>query len=368
MEKTLELLKTLAGIPAPSGNEMALGKYVYQYMKTFAPEVAVDRLGNVMACVTGRKPGATRILLTAHQDEVSFMVRKIDPDGFIRIQRNGGIPEKNLLGLNVLLMTDKGLMTGLIGTRSHHLTSQEERYQVVPIMDLYIDCGFASAEEAEKAGIHVGTPVVYQRTFYINGSRIFSNALDDRIGLTSILEVGRRIAEKKDAVDAEVWIGTSVQEEWSLRGVIPLTRAVKPDAVLCCDMYPATDTPDLTGIADIALGHGPVISEYNFHGRGTLMGLIPDAALRDTALRAAAELGIPIQRGVLIGVLTDAAYVQTEENGIATLDVAIPARYSHSACESSDIGDLKEYLDLLEKLIELYPKQENKNRRDLIMA
>ena len=213
MEKTLELLKTLAGIPAPSGNEMALGKYVYQYMKTFAPEVEVDRLGNVMACVTGRKPGATRILLTAHQDEVSFMVRKIDPDGFIRIQRNGGIPEKNLLGLNVLLMTDKGLMTGLIGTRSHHLTSQEERYQVVPIMDLYIDCGFASAEEAEKAGIHVGTPVVYQRTFYINGSRIFSNALDDRIGLTSILEVGRRIAEKKDAVDAEVWIGTSVQEE-----------------------------------------------------------------------------------------------------------------------------------------------------------
>ena len=67
-------------------------------------------------------------------------------------------------------------------------------------------------------------------------------------------------------------------------------------------------------------------------------------------------------------MLTDAAYVQTEENGIATLDVAIPARYSHSACESSDIGDLKEYLDLLEKLIELYPKQENKNRRDLIMA
>lgn len=64
MEKTLELLKTLAGIPAPSGNEMALGKYVYQYMKTFAPEVEVDRLGNVMACVTGRKSGATRILLT----------------------------------------------------------------------------------------------------------------------------------------------------------------------------------------------------------------------------------------------------------------------------------------------------------------
>lgn len=367
MEESLNLLKTLAGIPAPSGNEMNLGKYIYKYMQTFAPEVNVDRLGNVMACVTGRKPGALRILLTAHQDEVSFMIRKIEPDGFLKIQRNGGIPEKNLLGLNVLLMTDKGLMTGLIGTRSHHLTSQEDRYKVVPIMDLYIDCGFKSAQEALDAGIHVGTPVVYQRTFYVNGRRIFSNALDDRIGLTAILEVGKRIAAKKD-VQAEVWIGASVQEEWSLRGVLPLTRAVQPDAVLCCDMYPATDTPDLQGIADIALGGGPVISEYNFHGRGTLMGLIPDAALRDAALEAAKELNMTIQRGVLIGVLTDAAYVQTVGNGIATLDVAIPARYSHSACESSDLQDWKEYLDLLEKLIEVYPRQEKKSRRDIIMG
>lgn len=368
MKETLELLKELTNIPAPSGNEMTLSKYIYHYMKTFAEEVDADNLGNVMACVTGRKPGAVRILLTAHQDEVSFIVRKIEPNGFIKIQRTGGIPEKNLLGLVVLLMTDKGICTGLIGTRSHHLTSQEERYQVVPMMDLYIDAGFTSAEEAAEAGVHVGTPVVYQRTFYVNGHRIFSNALDDRIGLASILQVGKRIASRKDEMDAEVWIGTNVQEEWSLRGIIPLTRMVEPDAVLCCDMYPATDTPDLKGIADLGLGNGPVISEYNFHGRGTLMGLIPDAALRDTALEAARQLGIAVQRGVLIGVLTDAAYVQTEGKGIATLDIAIPARYSHSAVESSDLRDLKEYMDLLERLIEIYPGRAAKNRRDLIVS
>lgn len=366
MEETLRLLEELTSIGAPSGNEVPLAKYLSNYMRSFAEEVVVDHLGNVMGRITPAKPDAPRIMISAHMDEVSFMVHKIQPDGFLKITRNGGIPEKNLLGQLVELLGDEGPVKGLIGTRSHHLTGMDQRYQVVPIEDLFVDAGFRSKEEAEAAGIRVGTPVVYKRTFFRSGSRVFSNALDDRIGITAMLEAGKRLA--KERVDAEIWLVGSVQEEWSLRGILPATRYLKPDMALCIDIYPATDTPDLSTKADLGLGKGPVISEYNFHGRGTLMGLIPDQALRDTAIEAARQGGIPIQRGALIGVLTDASYVQYEGTGIATLDMAIAARYSHSAVESSDIEDLRLLIDLIIRTALLWPAMPKKTRKDLILS
>ncbi|XID90749.1 M42 family metallopeptidase [Paenibacillaceae bacterium WGS1546] len=366
MKETLDLLKKLTEIGAPSGNEIPLARFLVDYMRSFAQEVEVDRLGNVMALVTPRKPGAKRIMISAHMDEVSFMVHKIQQNGFIKITRNGGIPEKNLLGQLVELLSDQGSISGLIGTRSHHLTGVEQRYQVVPIEDLFIDAGFRSKEEAEAAGVRVGTPVVYKRTFFRNGSRIFSNALDDRIGITAMLEAGKRLAAAEP--DAEIWLVGSVQEEWSLRGILPATRHLKPDMTLCVDIYPSTDTPDLDYKADLALGGGPVISEYNFHGRGTLMGLIPDPALRDTALEAARQAGIPVQRGALIGVLTDASYVQYEGTGIATLDMAIAARYSHSAVESSDVEDLKQLIELIVRTTLLWISSPQQSRKDLILG
>ncbi|MGZ7442703.1 M42 family metallopeptidase [Paenibacillus sp. TH7-28] len=366
MEETLKLLEKLTSIGAPSGNEVPLAKYLSNYMRSFAEEVVVDHLGNVMGRITPLRPDAPRIMISAHMDEVSFMVHKIQPDGFLKITRNGGIPEKNLLGQLVELLGDEGPVKGLIGTRSHHLTGMDQRYQVVPIEDLFVDAGFRSKEEAEAAGIRVGTPVVYKRTFFRSGSRVFSNALDDRIGITAMLEAGKRLA--KERVDAEVWLVGSVQEEWSLRGILPATRYLKPDMALCIDIYPATDTPDLNAKADLGLGKGPVISEYNFHGRGTLMGLIPDQALRDTAIEAARQGGIPIQRGALIGVLTDASYVQYEGTGIATLDMAIAARYSHSAVESSDIEDLRQLIDLIVRTTLLWPAMPQKTRKDLILS
>jgi len=366
MEETLQLLSELTKIGAPSGNEMELAAYVSRYMRTFAQEVEVDHLGNVMGLVTPRNPNGPRIMISAHMDEVSFMVHKIQPNGFLKITRNGGIPEKNLLGQLVEVLADGGALKGLIGTRSHHLTGMDQRYQVVPIEDLFVDVGFRSKEEAEAAGVRIGTPIVYARTFFLNGSRIFSNALDDRIGITAMLEAGKRLVASNP--NAEVWLVGSVQEEWSLRGILPATRHLKPDMALCIDIYPSTDTPDLDFKADLALGGGPVVSEYNFHGRGTLMGLIPDPVLRDTAVEAAKQLGFPIQRGALIGVLTDASYVQYEGKGVATLDLAIPARYSHSAVESCDVEDLKQLIDLIVKTTELWTASPKKTRRDVILG
>ncbi|RRJ54957.1 hypothetical protein EHV15_35900 [Paenibacillus oralis] len=63
-------------------------------MQSFAEEVSVYRLGSVMGRIAPLRPDAPRIMISAHMDEFSFMVHKILSDGFLKITRNGGIPEK----------------------------------------------------------------------------------------------------------------------------------------------------------------------------------------------------------------------------------------------------------------------------------
>ena len=73
-----------------------------------------------------------------------------------------------------------------------------------------------------------------------------------------------------------VW---SVQEEFNLRGVLPAATALQPDIALQIDLMLACDTPDMADRGEVALGGGPGISLYSFHGRGTLNGVIPHPAL-----------------------------------------------------------------------------------------
>lgn len=363
--ETLELLQKLCEIPAPSGYEVDIARFVYQYCKSFASAVEVDHAGNVMARVGSPRPGAPRVMLFAHLDEVGFVVKKVETDGFLRIARIGGIPEKSIAGQLIDVLGARGPIRGVIGTRAHHLTPQELKYRVVPIEEGYVDVGCHSADEVHELGIEVGVPAVYTRTFWRTNSRVFANALDNRIGLTAILKAGEALAGPDER--AEVWIVATTQEEFSLRGALPAVRAVQPQMAICVDISPACDTPELKGHADSRLGGGPIISRFTFHSRGMLLGLIPDPSLFIAAETAARAHGIPIQYGAMHGILTDASYVQYEGTGIATIDMAIPTRYTHAAVECCDIQDLDRLIQLIEWTVRQWSASPLKTRRDLVL-
>ena len=102
-------------------------------------------------------------MLFTHMDQLGFVVRKIEADGLIRIERLGGVPERALPSQAVLICVGEGRdRVGVIANKSHHATTPEEKYKVVPYADLYIDAGFASRDEALAAGVDIGTPIVYR--------------------------------------------------------------------------------------------------------------------------------------------------------------------------------------------------------------
>jgi len=117
-----------------------------------------------------------------------------------------------------------------------------------------------------------------------------------------------------------VHLAFTVQEEFNLRGALPLARQIQPDIAIQIDLMLATDTPQMQDKGEMLLGGGPGMSLYSFHGRGTLNGVIPHPAMVQLFESTATEKHIPLQRSAQTGILTDLSYVQLEAQGVASID------------------------------------------------
>src|SRR5512147_590226 len=92
------LLEQLCAVHAVSGREDAMTAFVRDTIRPLVDEVYVDNLGNVVGILNGSQFPEYRLMLQAHMDELGLIVRNITGDGFLQIERVGGIPEKSLLG------------------------------------------------------------------------------------------------------------------------------------------------------------------------------------------------------------------------------------------------------------------------------
>ncbi|WP_349368930.1 M20/M25/M40 family metallo-hydrolase [Salinarimonas sp.] len=343
-----EDLLALMPIPGLSGHEDRVRRAIAGKLGEIGVESRSDRLGNLIATLPG-DPAAPSVMLFAHMDQLGFVVRRIEADGLVRVERMGGVPERALAAQAVTLCVGEGRdVPGLIANKAHHATAPEEKYAVVRAPDLVIDTGHGSKAAVEEAGVRIGTPVVYRpQALPLAGDRIAGTSVDDRAGCATLIEVARALAARAAGSGPTVHLVFSVQEEFNLRGAVVAAQALAPDIAVQIDLMLATDTPDMADRGEMRLGGGPGMSLYSFHGRGTLNGVIPHPALVRLAEDAAEEAGLPLQRSAQVGVLTDLSYVQLVGAGVAALDLGFPMRYSHSALECCDVGDLAALARLL---------------------
>jgi putative aminopeptidase len=345
-----DLLTELMLIPGLSGHEERVARAIAAHLDRLGLVHRSDRLGNLITTIPG-DPALPSVMVFAHMDQLGFIVRKIEADGLIRLERLGGVPERALPAQAVVICTDRGDLNGAIANKSHHATGPEEKYRVLPYAELYVDAGFASAVEAQAAGVRIGTAVTYApRVLPLQGSRLAGTSVDDRAGCAVLLALAAARNGKPGPALHLVW---TVQEEFNLRGVLPAATALLPDIALQIDLLLACDTPDMAGRGEVRLGGGPGISLYSFHGRGTLNGVIPHPALVRLLEQAADGAGLPLQRSAHTGALTDLSYIQfLGPEGVACLDVGFPMRHSHSALEVVDLGDLEALVRLLDAALD----------------
>jgi putative aminopeptidase FrvX len=358
----LERLEKYCLTPAMAGFEDEMIEKLKEDLKDSVDEIRVDVLGNVIATIKGTVPDGSDLMIFAHTDSLGMIVKGVEDNGFIRIERVGGVPERILAASNVILQTTSGkIVNGVIGFVSHHLTPPEDKYIVKPIGDCYVDIGATSAKEVEDLGIRIGTPVLYRPSFErLINNRVAATSLDDRGGCAVLVELAQHF--KKHRPKATLHLVGTVQEEFNLRGAMVAAQQIRPTAAISIDLVAASDTPDIDGGNAVKVGSGPVVGTYTFHGRGTLNGLIPHPRLLSVIEDAAKSEKIALQRHATIGLLTDASYVQLVGEGIACVDVAWPTRYTHSGVEVCSLEDLESLKNLLIEVVEKFPVEESFSR------
>ena len=336
INKILEELVLISGL---SGYEKNVRDYLIKQLRNKSLNTNTDILGNLICTLKG-DPKLPSVIIFAHMDQLGFIVKKIEDNGFIRVERLGGIPEKALGSQDIVIVNNKNkLIRGVIGNKSHHATLQDEKYKVTPIKDIYIDAGFKNKKDVLNNGINIGSPVTYA-PYYKNlyNNNVCGSSIDDRAGCAVILNVASSLIKIKKRPTVHVVF--SVQEEFNLRGVLPVINSLKPDIAIQVDLTLTSDTPDMNNSSDVELGAGPCISLFSFHGRGTLNGVIPHPSIVEIFEKVAKSKKINLQRSVASGILTDASYVQFANKGIATVDIGFPMRYSHSSREVCNLDDL----------------------------
>jgi putative aminopeptidase FrvX len=331
-------LDRLLETPSPSGFEVDGQRVWVEYVSEFADEVRTDEYGNAVAVHEGSGDGP-EIVIAGHADEVGFIVRTIDEDGFVHIDAIGGSDRTVSRGQHVTIHADDGPVPGVIGQTAIHLRDGDEEYE--DISDQRIDVGATDEEEARDL-VSVGDPITFSSTVEdLQGTRIAGRGVDNRVGTWTAAETLRQAVERD--VDATVYAVSTVQEELGLRGARMIGFELDPDAVVAVDVTHALDYPHAPGNAggEVELGGGPVV------GRGSANHPV----LVDLARQSAdvGDLDVQLQAaGVRTGTDADAFY--TSRSGVPSLNVSIPNRYMHTPVEVVDTKDLGAATDLLVEL------------------
>jgi len=339
-------LAELTALHAPSGAEQPVIARLRNLFSPLVDSVSVDHMGNLTATREGPQ-GGPHVVVSAHADEIGAIVASIEPEGFLRLLPLGGVQPRLLEGRAVWV----GGQAGVIGARSGHLTPRSEHGQGTSMADLYVDLGVDSAVEVEALGVRVGDPVVViSELRNLAGTRVAGKGIDNRASCVILLHLLRRL--QSQSLSCRLTALVTVQEEVGLRGAQVAFARLQPDLALVVDTFPAAGTPDTSHLAYTArIGQGALITPSSSSGDSGF--LIPRAA-RDAMIAAAQRAGVPYQLAVTGSGVTDAAAAHLAGGGVATLEVKIPRRYSHSPVELVDLRDVVAVLNLVEELV-LHP-------------
>ncbi len=328
----IDLLERLCNAAGVSGDEHEVRTIVLSELEGCADQIHVDALGNVLVTRRARQKGALRVMLAAHMDEIGLMLVEQDEEGWFKFEVVGGIDPRQLPGKPVFVGREH--LVGLIGTRPIHLNSPGAMCETIPVDSLRIDLGPDNAQKAKP-----GDWAVFATHFRQAGPSIFAKALDDRIGVATLIELIKHSPE-----NIELLAAFTVQEEVGLRGARVAAYAMNPDLAIAVDCTPANDLPVWDGSENARyntrLGAGPAIYLAD---KGTLS----DPRLVRHLAETGNALGIPYQFRQPGGGGTDAGAIHRQRAGIPSVSVSVPGRYAHTAVMLARLQDWQNTYALL---------------------
>jgi putative aminopeptidase FrvX len=323
-----ELLKTYG----PCGQEDAVRAVCARELEAFVDDMWTDGAGNLIGYVASRRGGvdaaapsgndhrstataqpginATRVM--AHMDELSMLVKRIEPDGTLHLTHLGTMYPGNF-GLGpVAVLGDHQTLTAVLTLGSEHTTKESPRiWETKPdqgdrALDwhhVYVFTG-RTPEELAAAGVHAGTRVCVEqskRTMVEIGDYVGCYFLDDRAAVTALLRAARLLRDcGRRPVDDAYLVFTTNEEIGGVGG-----------------SYASASLP---GTLTLALEVGPTEEEYGTSVTGgPIVGYndalcVYDKDVADRLMRIATDRGLAPQAAVLGAFMSDASH--SKANGV----------------------------------------------------
>ena len=297
-------------------------------------------------------------MLDAHMDELGGVVRRVTENGFLSMQMLGGWLDQALPDQRWIIIGRNGPVTAVTGIRDIHVVPPDEQTKVFPRNSLYLDVGARTQAEVTALGIEAGDPVVPDAPFAVlaGGSRYLGKAWDDRVGIAVIIEAMRRL--RAQGHPNQLFVAATVQEEVGLRGARTAADLIRPDIGIAIEGGITGDSPGRNPEETQAvLGKGPGIFLYD-------SSAIPNVKMVRFVTDTAKAIGVPLQRDLVEGYGDDSAAIQATAGGVPTVNLVVPARYTHAHNGIIDRSDFDQTVDLVVALIRRLDASEVARLRD----
>lgn len=344
--ENIDFLKQATELISPSGNEEKILDLWRNEISEYVSDIYSTPLGNVIARKIGSTSSSKKIMITAHADEIGFIITYIDDNGFIYFDNIGGIDANLLSGRIVSIDGINGVILGVIGVKPIHLQEQGRDNRSLAIEDLWIDIHVHSKEDALQV-VQIGCVATLKSDFSINNGRCVGKAMDNRCSMAVLLSVAKYLHKFNLAND--IYYVATVQEEIRGRGAQTAVFNLNPDICIVVDVTHASDYPSMSPVihGDIKLNKGVVIA----------LGPNMDKLISQRLIAIAKDKNIKYQleaSGRPTG--TDANTIQISNEGIPVGLISIPCRYMHSPVEIIDVEDLEMTTKLLIEFIMNFKK------------
>ena len=329
------LLKKLSEAFGPSGREDAVREIILDSIKGQENPIKIDGIGNLIV----EKGDVSRLIITAHMDEVGFMLTGYCENGSLEFDQIGGIIPSILPSKVVSL--ENGRFFGVIGATPIHFQTKSKERAELHYEDLCIDFGFDDIKEA-KEHVSIGDFAVFDAEFdYFDKSRHFlkGKALDNRIGCYLLI----KLIQSKAVQNAT--FAFTVQEECGLNGAKAILQKKSFDYGIALDTTTANDLPNLSPDrricgtdrgAVISFADGATVYRRNFI-RSIMQGLESE--------------GIPYQTKSAVVGGNEASAMEKSGEGVIPISLSVPCRYIHGPIGLVSERDIEYSQKALAKII-----------------
>ncbi len=330
------MLQKLSNAFGPSGCEDEVREIIKTEMEKYCDEIYEDSIGNLICHKKGMLIDDKSIMLTAHTDEVGFIISYVTNEGYFKFQTVGGIDPNVLISKKIVIGENR--VCGIIGTKPIH--QNKDGCGNIKISDLYIDIGAKSKEDALKS-VNLGDYACFDSDYTEFGDGfVKAKALDDRVGCYTLINVAKRNPK------ADIYYVFAVQEEVGHRGAIIASKKINPAFAIVLEGTTCSDVPgtDEFGFST-HIGNGAAISIRDG-------GCYSDVELTQEIMNIAIKNDIKCQYKQTTLGGNDASAVQLSNNGVKVAAISVPCRYIHSQSNVAKLCDIEAMEEILYTFIE----------------